>query len=137
DRITFTGVYTVVVLLGTASGYGTLLYGQVSSKLGDARPQTVSVGLSDEARKALPAPFATSASKALEGKLIHQTSTHTYVESSGRTVRFRTADVVALVIAPEPEHDFWKEYLQRSTTVQPPLNPSLKGTSADKPASGS
>ncbi len=122
DRVTFSGIYAVVILLAAAIGYGTLLYGQVSSKLGGARPQPVSLGLSEEARKALPTPFATSPDQVLEGKLIHQTPTFTYLVSAGHTVRVRTADVVALVLAPEPERNFWNEYFQPPSQAQTPPN---------------
>lgn len=135
DRITFSGIYAVVFLIGTAVGYGTLLYGQVSSKLGGARPQTVSVGLSEETRKALPSPFAASASQVLEGKLIHQTPAYTYIASQGHTVRLRTTDVVALVSTPEPERDFLKKRFQRAASAPSPPNPSLKGTAVGLPAS--
>jgi len=118
DRVTFSGIYSVVFVLGTSIGFGTSLYGKVTSKLGGARPQTVSVGLSDEARKSLPVAIAASPNQSLEGRLIHQTSAHTYVEFSGKTVRFRTADVITLVFTPEFERDFWKEYLQRHVTSQ-------------------
>ena len=134
DRMTFSGIYAVVFLISSAVGYGTLLYGQVSSKLGGVRPQTVSVGISEEARGALPSPFAASTSQILEGKLIHQTPAYTYIASSGHTVRLRTTDVVALVSTPEPEKDFWKEYFQRAASAPSPPNSSLKGTAASKPA---
>lgn len=123
DRMTYSGIYAVVFLIGSAVGYGTLFYGQVSSKLGGARPQTVSVGISEEARKALPSPFAASASPILEGKLIHQTPAYTFVASSGYTVRLRATDVVALVSTPEPERDFRKEHFQRAASAPSPSNP--------------
>jgi hypothetical protein len=132
DRLTFTGVYAIFFLLSTAIAYGTLFYGQVTSKLGGARPQTVSLGLSDEARKALPAPFAVASGQILSGKLIHQTPAYTYIASSGHTLRIRTADVVALVSTAESARNFWKEQLEPAAT---PSNPSSKGMAADKPTS--
>gem|GEM_PF-3597733 len=135
DRMIFSGIYAVVFLLSTAVGYGTLLYGEVSSKLGGARPQTVSVGFSEEVRKALPSPFTALTSQVLEGKLIHQTPTYTYIVSSGHTIRLRATDIVALVSIPETERDFWIEYLQRNVSAPSPPNPSLKRTATGKPAS--
>ena len=132
DRATFSGIYAVVFLLATAIAYGTLLYGQVSSKLGGARPQTVSVGLANEARKVLPPPFANSASQVLDGKLIHQTPSYTYIVATGHTLQLRTTDVVALVLTAEPEKNFWKEYFERA--LEAPPNPSLKATAPGKPA---
>lgn len=134
DRVTFSGIYAVVFLFATAIGYGTLLYGQVSSTLGGARPQTVLLGLSEEVRKALPSSFANASSQLLEGKLIHQTPTYTYIAASGHTIRLRATDVVALVLIPVPEQNFWKEYFQRAPDVPSPPNHSLKGTTAGKPA---
>lgn len=135
DRMIFSGMYAVVFLIGSAAGYGTLLYGQVSSKLGGARPQAVSVGISEETRKALPSPFVASTSQVLEGKLIHQTPAYTYIALLGHTVRLRATDVVALVSTPEPERDFWKEHFQRAASAPPPTNPPFNGTPAGKPAS--
>lgn len=135
DRMTFSGIYAVVFLMGSAVGYGTLLYGQVSSKLGGARPQTVSVGISEEARKALQSPFAASASQVLEGKLIHQTPAYTYIALSGHTVRLRAADVVTLVSTPEPARDVWNVHFQRAGSAPLPSKQSLKGADAGKLAS--
>lgn len=135
DRLAFFWIYAVVFLLGTAIGYGTLFYGQVSSKLGGARPQIVSLGLTEEARNSLPMQIAASPSQSFEGKLIHQTATHTYIALKGQTIRLRTADVVALVWTPDTEKSFWKERLEHATSEPTPLNPSLKGAAADKPAS--
>lgn len=134
DRITFNGIYAVVFLLVAAIGYGILLYGQVSSKLGSARPQAVLVVLSEETRKVLPSPFAASASQVLEGNLIHQTPEYIYITSSEHTVRLRAADVVALVSTPEPERGFWNRYFQRAASAPSAPDPSLKGTGAEKPA---
>lgn len=122
DRMTFNGIYAVVFLLGSAVVYGTSLYGQVSSKLGGARPQTVSVGLSEDARKALPNLFAASANQVLEGKLIYQTTAYTYIATSEHTIRLRSADVVALVSTPEPERSFWNEYFQQVANAPAPPN---------------
>ena len=133
DRLTFTGIYTVVMFLGIALTYGTLFYGQVTTKLGGARPQTISLGLSEEARKALPASITVSSSQVLEGRLIHQTPAYIYIASSGKTLRFRAADVVVLVSTPEAERNFWKEQLDRSAVGPSPPNPSLKRTAASKP----
>ena len=135
DRLTFTGVYAVFFLLSTAVAYGTLFYGQVTSKLGGARPQTVSLGLSDEALKALPAPFTVASGQILSGKLIHQTPAYTYITSSGNTLRIRTADVVALVSTAEAARNFWKELLEPVANASTPSNPSLKGIASDKPTS--
>ncbi len=134
DRLTFTGVYAVVFLLGTAIAYGTLFYGQVTSKLGGAQPQTVTLGLSEEARKALPAPFAAASNQIVEGKLIYQTPTYIYIASSEHTLRFRASDVVTLVSTPEPERNFRKEQLEHADSPSIPPNPSLKEASIGKPA---
>jgi hypothetical protein len=108
DNMVFVGLCTVVILITIAIGFGALFYGKVAPNLGGARPQIVSISLSDEARIALPAPIAPPEGQLLEGMLIHQTASHIYIESSGRTVRLRTAGVVALVIDPEPPWLFLK-----------------------------
>lgn len=134
DRLTFTGVYAVVFLLGTAISYGTLFYGQVTTKLGGARPQTVMLGLSEEARKALPTSFATASNQILEGKLIHQTPTYIYIATSEHTIRFRASDVVTLILTLALERNFWVEQLEHVASSSTPSNPSFKEAPADKPA---
>jgi hypothetical protein len=134
DRLTFTGIYAIFMLLSTAIAYGTLFYGQVTTKLGGARPQTVWLGLSDEARKALPVPFAAASGQILNGKLIHQTPAYTYIASSGHTLRIRTADVVAMVSTAEPASNFWKGQFEPAASAPTPPNPSPKGTAGEKSA---
>ena len=115
DRITFTGIYAAVFLIFTAAAYGNLFHGKVSTKLGGARPQSVSIVLSEEARQSLPIFVEASESKALEGALIHLTPSYTYMTISGHTIRLRANDVVALMLKPEPEEPYWKEFFQRAT----------------------
>lgn len=134
DNLTFAGGYAVVFLLSIAVAYGTLFYGQVTSKLGGARPQTVSVGLSDEARKALPEPFAAASGQVVRGKLVYQTPAYIYIASSGHILRLRAGDVVALVLTPEPENHELLEQFERATSAPTPGNPSLMGAATGKPA---
>ena len=117
DRITFSAIYAAVFLLVTAVGYGTLFYGKVSTKLGGAHPQSVSIALSEETRRSLPLPVEVPENKVLEGLLIHQTPSYTYISSSGHTIRLRDGDVVAIVSKLEPEKAFLKEFFQASETV--------------------
>jgi hypothetical protein len=112
DSMVFSGLYTIVILISIAIAFGTLFYGRVTLVLGGAKPQAVSISLSTEARKALPAFIPPAERQRLEGMLIHQTTSHTYIEMSGRTVRLRTADVVALVIAPEPPWQFLRGFIE-------------------------
>ncbi len=103
DRVSVTAINVMVFILSGSIAFGALLYGQVSSKLGGALPASVSVGLTDDARSALPASFAETNSRVLDGKLIHQTESYTYVVSSGQTIRFRTHDVVVMVLRDKPK----------------------------------
>jgi hypothetical protein len=117
DQIAFTGIYAVIFLLGAAITYGTLVFNQVSPKLGGARPQSISVVLSEETRRSLPIPVERHENKVLEGVLIHQTPSYTYISSSGHTIRLRDGDVVAIVSKPEPEKAVWDKFLPRTTTL--------------------
>jgi hypothetical protein len=117
DSMVFSGLYAIVTLISIAIAFGTLFYGQVRSNLGGAKPQAVSISLSNEARNSLPASIAQKERHLLKGLLIHQTASHMYIELSGRTVRFRTADVVALVIAPEQPGKFLKELIEQKRDV--------------------
>jgi hypothetical protein len=121
DLVAFTGVYVVVFFVISAAGFGSLVFGHVSSKLGGAKPQTVTISLSEDARKSLPPLISSGTGQLADGKLIHQTPIHMYVESSGQTVRLRTADVVVLVVKPEPESQFFQDYLAKIS--RPPKAP--------------
>jgi hypothetical protein len=110
DRVTFTGIYTLVVLCGAAMSYGTFIYGEVSSKLGGARPRTVYLALKDDPAAGLPLALAQPASSPLSGRLVHQTDKFAYLSVSGYTVRLRSDDIRILTIVPEPDRQFWDEY---------------------------
>jgi hypothetical protein len=110
DRITFTGLYALVVLCGAAMSYGTFIYGEVSSKLGGARPRTVYVALKDNPAPGLPAALARPANTPLSGRLVHQTDKFTFLSVSGHTVRLRSDDIQILTIVPEPDRQFWDDY---------------------------
>lgn len=110
DRVTFTGLYTVVVLSGAAMSYGTFIYGEVSPKLGGARARTVYVALKDDPTPGLPLALAQPASAPLSGRLIHQTDKFTFLSVDGHTVRLRSDDIRILTIVPEPDHQFWDDY---------------------------
>lgn len=108
DQLTFTGFYAAFFFLGTAVAYGTTLYEKVNSRVGGSRPQTVSVGLSDDAKTAL-AQVISPSNGTLEGKLVHQTQTYTYIATLDSTIRVRAQDVLAMVAKPPTsEPDFWK-----------------------------
>jgi len=136
DQIAFTGIYAIVFLLSSATTYGTLVFNQVSQKLGGARPQSVSVALSEETRRSLPISVETHDNKVLEGFLIHQTPSHTYISSSGHTIRLRDGDVVAIVSKPEPEKAVWEKFLPHTTIATTLPNSSPDGAaSAQSPTS--
>lgn len=102
DRVSFSALYAVVVLLGSAIAFGSLFYGHVSVRLGGARPQPVLVGLDEAARRALPVTPSGASNGTLEGDLIHQTASYTYVVVDGKTIRLRSTDVVTLVTSAVP-----------------------------------
>ena len=124
DQVAYTGIYAVVFLLVAATSYGTLLFDDVRPRLGGARPQSVSVAFSEETRRSLPISIQTNKNEMLEGLLIHQTPSYTYISSSGHTIRLRDGDVVALVSKPEPEKAVWEKLLPSATTAPdlPPIS---------------
>ena len=128
DRITFSGLYAIVVLFGSAIGFGSMFYGKVSPKLGGARPQAVTVGFSDDVRKTLSPKLLGSVGQFLDGKLVHQTPSYTYIVVSDRTIRFRAADVVTLVSTPEPD---------KSTLAALPVVGNATATTASQPQAAS
>ncbi len=124
DKIAFTGVYALVALLGGAIAYGVLFFGKVSSTFGGARPTAVVAGLTNEAHEALPSTAATPTAQALEGQLVHQTASFTYISTSGRTIRLRTADIVVLVVTPEPEKTLPQSFAEPVSTGPGPTKSS-------------
>lgn len=113
DRVTFTALYAVVVLLGAAMSYGTFIYGEVSSKLGGAKPRTVYIGLKEDPSQKVPAALIPQASGALSGRLIHQTDKHVFLSIGEYTVRVRAEDIDVLTIIPESDQYFWAEYFSQ------------------------
>lgn len=97
DRLIYNGMYVVICVFIAAIGYGTTLYGQVSSKIGGARPEFVLLGISAEAQQSIPGQLERASRQFFEGYLVHQTSSYVYIESLGQTIRFRADDVITLV----------------------------------------
>jgi hypothetical protein len=110
DRISFTALYSLVVVFGSAAAYGNYIYGDVSSKFGGAKSRTVYIGLKDDLGMKLPEAITLTAGGALLGRLVHQTEKHTYVSSAGHTIRVRSDDIDSLTIIPDVESHFWAEY---------------------------
>ena len=102
DRIAFSGMYTVVFLLVSAVAFGSFFYGQISPKLGGAKPQLIAVGLTEEARRALPKIVVNSGDSLIQGQLIYQTPSFVYMTVSDKTLRLRAGDVVTMLVTPEP-----------------------------------
>lgn len=125
DHFSFTTVYTIFFVLVSAITYGTQLFGQVSPKLGGARPINVAVGVSEVVAKALPQEVAPGDHQILEGALIHQTSSHIYLLSKGRMIRLRVDDVIATTSKPELENDGWKDLIDR-LSITDSLLPNTK-----------
>lgn len=130
DRISYSTIYAAVILLTIALAYGSLSFGNVTPKIGGARPQQILVALSKEASEMIPTELKQTTGKPLSGKLVYQTEKHIYVDIAGKTARFRTADVVALVVSPEQEQNFWTEFAQKSAQAVSSPTPSLKETTA-------
>lgn len=118
DRISFSAVYSVLILLTTAIAFGALLFGNVSNKIGGARSQSVAATLAKTATEVLPPELISSSANTVVGKLIHQTDRFAYVEISEKTIRLRSSDIVALVVSPEKPRSFWTEFLQKPTSEQ-------------------
>lgn len=111
DRLSFSGVYGIVMLLTVATAFGTTIYGQVSSKIGGARPQNVLVALTKDTIASLPPNLVSGTPPLVPGKLIHQTEQYLYLLTTEQTIRVRNSDVVALVVMPERQQPFWSEFI--------------------------
>lgn len=142
DRVSYSAIYAVVILLTIAIAFGATVFGSVSTKIGGARPQSIVAALSENAAQSMPGAVLSGSSSMVTGTLIHETDRFTYVEVSQKTVRLRSTDIVALVVTPEKSQSFWSKYIGRaasassaSSTGASSPNPSLKGAVADKPAS--
>lgn len=112
DRLTYSSVYAVVILLTLAIAFGATLYGSVSNKIGGARPQKVAISLTSEASALIPKELLAGAPAQISGALIHQTDKFVYLLVSEKTIRLRNADVVAIVATPDKQKPFLAEFTQ-------------------------
>lgn len=113
DHIAFTAIYAAFFIVTTAIIYGTQVFGQVSPKVGGARPLLVSVGLKEGISKTLPRDVSMLDQQILTGTLIHQTPSHLYLLSQGRMMRLRAEDVITITSKPEPEKIKAKDVMPR------------------------
>ncbi|MDC8773440.1 hypothetical protein [Roseateles albus] len=140
DRLSYSAIYALVLLLTVAVAFGATVFGSVSTKIGGARPQTIVAALSEDAAKSIPTEVLSGAPHLVTGKLIHQTDRFSYVEVSQKTIRLRSPDIVALVVTPERPQSFWSNYI-RSAASAPSTsssgasspNPSLERTATGNP----
>lgn len=123
DRISYSTIYAAVIILTLALAYGSLSFGNVTPKIGGARPQQMLVAFSKEASEMMPTELRQTTGKPLSGKLVYQTEKYIYVDIAGKTARFRAVDVVALVVSPEQERNFWAEFAQKAA-VQAASSPT-------------
>lgn len=117
DRVTFSAIYAVLIVLITSLVYGGVAFGNVSAKIGGARQQTVVAALSNETLESIPKDLTSSQGHELVGNLIHQTERFIYIEVSGKTVRLRSEDIVALIVSPEITKAFWAEYVKKAASA--------------------
>lgn len=105
DRISYSGIYSIFMILCLSFIYGNLLYGNISTKLGGARPQSVQLSLKKEANEILPPSAFAKNEHTLNGYLIHQTDHFLYIDVLGKTMRLRSDDIIAMVVTPEKERN--------------------------------
>jgi hypothetical protein len=117
DRLSYSAIYAVVMLLTVAVVFGATVFGNVSTKIGGARPQTIAAALSEDAAKSIPVEVLSGVPHLVNGKLIHQTDRFSYVEVSQKTVRLRSSDIVALVVTPEKPQSFWSNYIRNAASA--------------------
>jgi hypothetical protein len=106
DRVAFSVVHSVIVLLSTALGFGATFFGSVSSKIGGGRQPEVAITLSDTAKASLPRYIAKNADDSFNGKLVHQTEKYTFISVSDHTLRFKSDDIALMAVTPEKSGDF-------------------------------
>jgi hypothetical protein len=104
------------MLFSCAIGYGTLIYGEVSSKLGGAKPRTVFLGLKENLSKKFPTAFPADAGESLSGRLVHQTDKAVFLSVNGYTIRVRNEDISVITVIPELDQYFWAEYFSQRLT---------------------
>lgn len=100
EKNIFLTAYSLFVLAGTALSFGALLYGDISNKIGGARPQTVSIALTKDAIELFPENLKSGTPPMISGALIHQNTEYLYVTIEKRTIRIRNEDVTALIASP-------------------------------------
>lgn len=108
----------------------------MSSKIGGARPQSVSIALTKEAIGSLPPNLVSGTPPIVSGKLIHQTDKYLYLSATEKTIRIRNSDAVAIVATPEHQQPFWSEFIEskvRAVSQAPTLNTSVEPRPHGKP----
>ena len=76
DRLTFTFVYAFVFLVITAAGFGTLIFGNIDTKIGGGRPVTVTIGFSDTMTAALGNRL--EGKSIVHGRIVHSTENYLF-----------------------------------------------------------
>jgi hypothetical protein len=113
DRISYSSIYSILFILTIALAYGSMLYGNISSKIGGARPQAVQLLLKKEISEMMPSNSFSKEAQTLNGKLIHQTEKFLYISIAETTTRLRSEDVVALTVIPEPDRNGLLELVKK------------------------
>lgn len=134
DQLSFSGVYSLVTLMTVAIAFGATLYGQVSSRIGGARPQSASIVLTKEAIGSLPPDLVSGTPPIVSGKLIHQIDKYLYLSATEKTIRIRNSDVVAMVATPERHQPFWSEFVE--SKVRTAIQASTLNTSVEPRPNG-
>lgn len=131
DRVSFTAVYFLMMLIAAAAVYGATIYGKVRSQVGGAAPVMVTLGISTDSKEALGDALK-APTESITGKLIHQTQTYLYLSIADKTLRLRAEDVLVLVTKPHEniqnkEYSEWVNSVRKAFEAKPgqaPIVPS-------------
>jgi hypothetical protein len=123
DRIAFSTVHTVFVLLSTALAYGATYFGSVSSKLGGGRPQDAIVTVTPQTRNLIPESVPLTAAGGFTARLVYQTDKYLFVSFADSTLRLRSDDVALIAFKAQPAgtySDALRKLLGAGITADPP-----------------
>lgn len=126
DRVSFTAVYFLMMLIAAAAVYGATIYGKVRSQVGGAAPEMVTLGISTDSKQALGDALK-APTESITGKLIHQTQTYLYLSIADKTLRLRAEDVLVMVTKPG-EHIQNKEYSEWVDSIRKAIGPKSAQT---------
>lgn len=107
EQICSQGVYTVFFFLIGATVFGSLIFSNISHRMGGTKRQSIILTLSADSLSSLPHNATMIDNGKISTELIYQNDKYTYVNISNSTTRLRTSDVISMTVPPNSSAVAW------------------------------